>query len=339
MGTIVALLLTVFVYLIYPLCYRYTNGKVSKKKGNKIALWNSVICCSIFCLLAGLITGGETIVTSFAPAITYYFITKWILIDKTIPDEEENAIDCEDVVICGNCGMQIFDNEKHCPNCGEEIILEAETEDNEDNLFVNDKTFDNTNENSSETEVNKTKEYKQINLTSNNITIQSKIENKNTCPNCNSSLKKNSKFCTHCGLKIEEYTIKQERVYKHNLEKYKTKLNYMANGLISLIVLLVICIMLTLTFLTMDFSQGCPTTLIITSILIAGIITLIIYIKTNFNSLYNYILTCNYNSNEKTYLTKNQNNYQNGTITQEEYINKRKNVLQKITKFKYRILI
>ena len=97
--------------------------------------------------------------------------------------------------------------------------------------------------------------------------------------------------------------------------------------------------MLTLTFLTTDFQQGCPITLIIATALLAGIITLIIFIKVSFNSLYKYITTCNYNSTDKILLIKNLNNYQNGTITQEEYINKRKNILQKITEFKYRILI
>ena len=90
MGIVVALLLTIIIYLIYPIGYRNINGKVSKKKGKKIALWNSIICCAIFCFFAGILTGGETIVTSFAPAVTYYFISKWILIDKNMPDEKDN---------------------------------------------------------------------------------------------------------------------------------------------------------------------------------------------------------------------------------------------------------
>lgn len=125
----ISLIITVFVYLIFPICYKYTNGSVSPKVGRRIALWNSIICAIIFCLIRGIISGWQTVVTSFAPAVLYYFIVKLILIDKAIPDpiekketnsesfENRDEIEQEDYVLCKECGTQVFKDEEKCSNC------------------------------------------------------------------------------------------------------------------------------------------------------------------------------------------------------------------------------
>jgi len=114
-------------------------GKVYRKKGKKIALWNSIIWCTLFCIVLAIISNGETAITSFAPAVTYYFISKWILIDKTIPDEIKNEYDVEHlegsdkilpvsqntniktdkkIKYCFNCGCKLLKNSNYCPQCG-----------------------------------------------------------------------------------------------------------------------------------------------------------------------------------------------------------------------------
>lgn len=119
---LVGLLLTMFAYLIFPLCYRFANGKVYEKKGKKLALWNSIICEAIFTiggLLMGL--GASTSGTMFAQGFLYYFITKRILIDyrlKPTPTPKPTQKNgTEKVTICKQCGMQMFSDEEKCSNC------------------------------------------------------------------------------------------------------------------------------------------------------------------------------------------------------------------------------
>ena len=85
---IVCLLLTLFAYLIFPLSYKLTKGKVSERKGKKLALWNSIICEAIFTI--GSISIGlepATNGTLFAQGFLYYFVAKGILIDPNKKDE------------------------------------------------------------------------------------------------------------------------------------------------------------------------------------------------------------------------------------------------------------
>ena len=72
-------------------------------------------------------------VTGFAPAVLYYFIAKLILINKDLDDiesnkkpsksfvKQDNLPKRENIKFCGNCGMQIFDDEYQCSNCGLEL--------------------------------------------------------------------------------------------------------------------------------------------------------------------------------------------------------------------------
>ena len=119
----VTLLLSIFAYLIFPICYRYSNGKVNEKKGKKLALWNSIICEVIFTTI-GFAVGVEpsTKGSMFAQGFFYYFIAKRIMIDysltnesnENLKDETENE---ETVFKCKHCGMQLFDDEEKCSNC------------------------------------------------------------------------------------------------------------------------------------------------------------------------------------------------------------------------------
>ncbi len=129
MWIVIDLFITVFIYLIFPIGYQISYGRVSKKRGKKLALINSVVGCFIFIVIRLLVNGGEIGVINFAPAVFYYFIARLILIDKSIPDEEAPLVEkniqniksdlAEKYFICSKCGMQIFTNEKKCSNCGD----------------------------------------------------------------------------------------------------------------------------------------------------------------------------------------------------------------------------
>ncbi len=112
----ISLLLTIFVYLFFPLTYIIGEGKVSKKKGTKYALINSIVCAIIFCVARAIISGGRTIVSSLAPAVLYYFIAKLILIDPSLPDDND-ATSPKHNKCCQKCGT-LLNGDRICPNCG-----------------------------------------------------------------------------------------------------------------------------------------------------------------------------------------------------------------------------
>lgn len=87
---LLALFLTAFIYLIFPICYRASKGKVCKKQGKKIALINSIICFLVFAIITACTDGDVS--RSGAPAFLYYFIAKSILIDKNLPNEKKDFI-------------------------------------------------------------------------------------------------------------------------------------------------------------------------------------------------------------------------------------------------------
>lgn len=120
MEIVISLLLSIICYLIFPICYRYSIGKVSEKKGKKLALWNSIICEAIF-TIGGFAIGVEpsTNGTMFAQGFFYYFIAKKILVDYSIDEEQQQEKEekIENVSTCKNCGMLIFSDEEKCSNC------------------------------------------------------------------------------------------------------------------------------------------------------------------------------------------------------------------------------
>lgn len=83
--------LTVFMYLFFPLCYEFLYGRVSNNKAKKIAVWNSVVCCVICCMIKEWLEAdwGVFLSINFSAPIFWYFIVKFILVDKKIPDKEK----------------------------------------------------------------------------------------------------------------------------------------------------------------------------------------------------------------------------------------------------------
>ena len=120
MEIVLAFLLTALAYLAFPVGYYMVNGKVSEKKGKKLALWNSIICEAIF-TIGGFAIGVEpsTNGTMFVQGFFYYFIAKKILVDYSIDEEQQQEKEekIENVSTCKNCGMQIFCDEEKCSNC------------------------------------------------------------------------------------------------------------------------------------------------------------------------------------------------------------------------------
>ena len=94
---ILAILLTAFVYLIFPIIYVANNGKVGPKKGRRLALWNTFICAIIFFIGTLIIVSSEQNANmeisgySLAPAFFYYFIAKAIFTDNSLPDDNETT--------------------------------------------------------------------------------------------------------------------------------------------------------------------------------------------------------------------------------------------------------
>ena len=115
----ISFLCTMVAYLIFPIIYVYTKGKVTKKKGKKIALWNSIVCEAIFTII-GFAIGLQpaTNGSMFAQGVLYYFIAKRILINYSLKDElDQNKNNKEDVYTCEQCGTQMFSDEEKCSNC------------------------------------------------------------------------------------------------------------------------------------------------------------------------------------------------------------------------------
>ena len=82
MNILIDLLITLFVYLTFPIFYRCRYGKVEKKRASKISLWNSIIGAFVFVLIRAAM-GALNPVSSFAPAVLYFYINRAILTDKS----------------------------------------------------------------------------------------------------------------------------------------------------------------------------------------------------------------------------------------------------------------
>ena len=68
--------LTVFIYLFFPLCYEFLYGRVSNKKAKKLALCNSLICCTIFCIIKEWLEAdwGIFLSINFSAPVFWFFI-------------------------------------------------------------------------------------------------------------------------------------------------------------------------------------------------------------------------------------------------------------------------
>ena len=79
----VDLLLTVVVYLLFPVAYRLIKGAVPAKKARVMSLVNTIICAIIFTVFQMILFADDpTFIPSVAPAFLYYFIGKAILKEK-----------------------------------------------------------------------------------------------------------------------------------------------------------------------------------------------------------------------------------------------------------------
>ena len=74
------LFLTAVAYLIFPISYRANVGGINFKNAKKIAFLNSLIVGSIFFIITHIVF--EDVTWSIVPAVTYYFVNKFILISK-----------------------------------------------------------------------------------------------------------------------------------------------------------------------------------------------------------------------------------------------------------------
>lgn len=76
-GILIGVILTAIAYMAYPLIRLAINkGKFERKKGHRIALWNSIIVGLICSVVTVFIGGG---LWSAAPAFLYYWINKSII--------------------------------------------------------------------------------------------------------------------------------------------------------------------------------------------------------------------------------------------------------------------
>ena len=80
---ILELLLTVFIYLVFPITYITVKGKVPHKKARTMAIINSVVCAIFFSIIQMVAFADDpSYVPNFLPAILYYFIGKSILTEN-----------------------------------------------------------------------------------------------------------------------------------------------------------------------------------------------------------------------------------------------------------------
>lgn len=88
------LIATLFLYLIFPVCYRIKKGKTSSKTATKISLINSAVCLGVVLLISFIlerVPQGNLLVTP----IFYYFINKILLTDKSVKSNNAPP-DCND---------------------------------------------------------------------------------------------------------------------------------------------------------------------------------------------------------------------------------------------------
>lgn len=130
------LIITIFIYLIFPVIYRLGHGKVPKTQGKIIALMNSIFCSIIFIIIRLVILGGEFAVVSFAPAVLYYFIAKSILVDNDLSEKEYeerlagNGKKGSMPGRCPECNNKVSDGDEECYVCG--YILKPKKEETEE---------------------------------------------------------------------------------------------------------------------------------------------------------------------------------------------------------------
>lgn len=123
---LVDLLVTIVVYLLFPVLYVLIKGKTPAKKARKLSIINVVIAAIVFEVFQFLIFGNDpTYVPSFLPAFLYYHISKAIL--------ESNSMEAPSSI---KSYHYIDDEECEKDECEEETDLFEEPMDTEDGFIL-----------------------------------------------------------------------------------------------------------------------------------------------------------------------------------------------------------
>lgn len=95
MEILLNLIITIFAYMIAPFIVFFRNDKNDNAKRRKFILCNSIIVVIVF-IVVRTVMGYEKPINNFLPALTYYYINKWIWIKKESNndiEENENIIE------------------------------------------------------------------------------------------------------------------------------------------------------------------------------------------------------------------------------------------------------
>ena len=248
---IISLFITIIVYLFYPLIRRFTSGKVGPKQARKISLINSIVCSIIFSIIRAFSTGGAAIISSFAPAILYYFIAKLILTDKSI--NEDLKIENDDI-IKENYKAEEDINKKFEPeNYNDKVDEKNQTKKNAP-LIENEIVCNYECVETEEDENNSTAEVNNINLKDNDKTYKDFTSENNDsmkiCPACGKENDCENSFCIFCGNKIA--TEKQENQNDLSLIKTTSSVNDLKNKIKNFQKLIIIFSSLIISILIID---------------------------------------------------------------------------------------
>ena len=117
-------LVTILMGLV-PALWTYINkGKLPKRKGKRICMWNSIVLCLVSAIIDTM-TGFRFI--GAIGAWFYYFINKWLFVDETNDSEPKE----KKVIMCPHCNTKNKSHKEYCYMCGK--LLEKSDEKEEKN--------------------------------------------------------------------------------------------------------------------------------------------------------------------------------------------------------------
>ena len=182
-------ILTVFIYLIFPVIYYVVKGRIDRDKAKIISIINSISCTIIYTTFRMVLSGASWFAVGVGPAVLYFFVAMWILTDTwSLPQsEKEEEEEKEAVGFCMRCGNQIFSDDKECSNCGHEITKEIE-------------------------ELGKQKRSEEIEIIPVGI-----------CPHCGMENSETDEFCGKCGISLRLETKEIEVIDDKNLNDEKNQ--------------------------------------------------------------------------------------------------------------------
>ena len=126
--------------MAFPLLRLVLNrGKFEEKKAKKIALWNSIVLGSLFCILTSAVTDSSS-AWNAAPAVLYYWINCALLTSKAEKQKNQSTENTSPVshtaaphdlgidpqiVYCRKCGSKLSSDSNFCSKCGGKICAET----------------------------------------------------------------------------------------------------------------------------------------------------------------------------------------------------------------------